>query len=52
LFNIDIFEFSNEFRRFFDYKSYSLKVVVIYSKILIELKINVLKESFVLQKLY
>ena len=52
LFDIDILEFGDEFRRFFDHKSHSLKVVAICSEILIELKINVLEESFVLQKLY
>jgi len=50
LFNIDMFEFGDEFKRFFDHKSHSLKVVAICGKILIELKINVLEESFVLQK--
>ena len=52
LFDIDMLEFGDEFRRFFDYESYSLKVVVICGKFLIELKINVIEESFILQKLH
>ena len=52
LFDIDMLKFGDEFRRFFDHESHSLKVVAICGEFLIELKINVIEESFVLQKLH